>query len=146
MRSESLSAFLGYMPSQRDRCPLQRRLLTGEKSNSGHETSRESEMRIDHFKTDNKMCHLNKALQHIYLMHWNLKLYAIHGYWRGNVATAATTLCDSRCGVEGCFFSFQFSPSLLFGWCPSFFPNLLPRDLESCAEDCKRRRCYHTDS
>ena len=65
MRSESLSAFLGYMPSQRDRCPLQRRLLTGEKSNSGHETSRESEMRIDHFKTDNKMCHLNKALQHI---------------------------------------------------------------------------------
>ena len=52
MRSESLSAFLGYMPSQRDRCPLQRRLLTGEKSNSGHETSRESEMRIVHFKTD----------------------------------------------------------------------------------------------
>ena len=57
--------FPWYMPSQRDRCPLQRRLLTGEKSNSGHETSRESEMRIDHFKTDNKMCHLNKALQHI---------------------------------------------------------------------------------
>ena len=144
MRSESLSAFLGYMPSQRDRCPLQRRLLTG-----GSRT-------VDMKPAENPKCEsiiLRPIIKcAILTRHCNifdaLKFEIVRNtrlLKRKCGHSRKQPLCDSRCGVEGHFF---FSPSLLFGWCPSFFPNpnLPPRDLESCAEDCKRRRGYHTDS